>query len=298
MLLLTAFALAAGPRLLLVGDTGEDTPIGRVVSADIGRELPSADWLLALGDFLYDAPPIDDADCAGKLAEKIRLYYGTFDPKKVIPVLGNHDVTTVEQKSFSPAARACSVAAFEKLGWTKGDYPSHVDKLDKGGVALDLAVLDAGFYGSGAPVPSLKFRDTAWRAYAAHYSWRTTSGKCSEQDKIPVEWLGKPPMDFWLNGHAHHLDAVPVDTVLALTSGGGMELRTPTPCEGVTGLFTYVQLPDAPVAGGYVALDVISATQVRFTPRVCTLDGCDWKPAVTCTRDAKVHGVACVLDAS
>ncbi len=299
MLLWTSLALAAGPRILLVGDTGEDNPIARVVSADVGKELNAAQWLLALGDLYYDAPPVDDPHCVDKVAERYRAFYGAFPATKVIPVLGNHDLTTEAQESFSPAARDCSVAAFKQLGWVKdGSYPSAVRKLDKGGVHVDLAVIDAGFYGAGAPRPTLTFRKDAWRFYAAHYTWRTTAGKCDEQDKIPVDWLGKPPMDLWLNGHAHHLDAVPVDPVLALTSGGGMQMRERHECPGVTSLFTYVQEPNAPKVGGYLALDVLSATEVRVTPRVCTLEGCEWKPAARCTRVTEGFGVSCVMEPS
>ncbi len=295
--MLLALSLAiAGPRVLLVGDTGDDTAMARIVSKDIGVELARSDWLLALGDFYYDAPPSDQPDCVEQVAARYRAFYGAFPAKKVVPVLGNHDVTTPVQDSFSPAARSCSVEAFARLGWVAGgEYPSHVRKLDKAGIKVDLAVIDAGFYGAGAPRPTLKFRDGAWRFYAAHYAWRTTAGKCSEQDKIPVEWLGRPPMDLWLNGHAHHLDAVPVDAVMAVTSGGGMEMRQRKVCEGVQSLFTYVQEPEGPPVGGYVALDVESRTQVRLTPRVCTPEGCAWKPAVVCTRERGKLGVACSL---
>ncbi len=290
--LLTAVALA-GPRIILVGDTGEDTAIGKVVSAQLVKEMATADWLLALGDLFYDAPPIDDNACATLLAARYRSFYEGIPPQKVIPVLGNHDVTTVAQDAFSPAARACSVAAFELLGWSKGDYPSAVRKLDKAGVAIDLAVIDAGFYGAGAPKPSLKFRKESWRFYAAHYTWRTTAGKCDEQDKIPVAWLGKPPMDLWLNGHAHHLDAVMVESVLALTSGGGMELRKPKICPDVTSHFTYTRDADGPPLGGYLALDVVSKSSLVVTPTVCTETGCAAKPAIACVRVEKGLGVSC-----
>ncbi len=292
MLAFLAAAALAGPRLVLVGDTGEDTAIGKLVSAQLVKEMATADWLLALGDFYYDAPPIDDKACATLLAERYRNFYAGISPRKVIPVLGNHDVTTTAQDGFSPAARACSVAAFELLGWSKGEYPSAVRKVDKSGVQVDLAVVDAGFYGAGAPKPSLTFRPSAWRFYAAHYTWRTTAGKCEEQDKIPVGWLGTPPMDLWLNGHAHHLDAVMVDSVLALTSGSGMEMRKPKVCPDVTSQFTYTQ-DDGPPVGGYLVVDVVSASALRVTPTICAESGCAAKPAIECTRVEKGHGVSC-----
>ncbi|MSQ01850.1 MAG: metallophosphatase family protein [Myxococcales bacterium] len=292
MLALLAAAALAGPRLVLVGDTGEDTAIGRVVSAQLVGEMATADWLLALGDFYYDAPPIDDNACAQLVAERLRLFYGAIPPRKVIPVLGNHDVTTAAQDGFSPAARACSVAAFGLLGWTSGEYPSAVRSLDKAGVRVDLAVIDAGFYGAGAPKPSLSFRTRAWRLYASHYTWRTTAGKCEEQDKIPVGWLGSPPMDLWLNSHAHHLDAVMVDSVLALTSGGGMEMRKPKVCPDVTSQFTHAQGDGAPM-GGYLVVDVLSGSKLKVTPTVCAETGCLPKPSIECTRLDKGPGVRC-----
>ena len=57
-------ALAAGPRLLLVGDTGEDTAVGKVVAADLAAAQAGADVILVRGDLYYDAPPVDSADCA------------------------------------------------------------------------------------------------------------------------------------------------------------------------------------------------------------------------------------------
>ena len=169
-LLHAAPALAAGPRLLLVGDTGDDTAMARVVAADLAAAQAGAEAIIALGDLYYDAPPIDAPDCVDQLVARYSAFFRTLDPAKVVPVTGNHDVTTVEQKSFSPAARACTVAAWKKMGWVKDDAPSHVRALQKGGVRVDLAVIDSGFYGEGAPRPSLSFRKQAhWRFYAAHY---------------------------------------------------------------------------------------------------------------------------------
>ena len=286
-------ALAAGPRLLLVGDTGEDTAVGKVVAADLAAAQAGADVILVLGDLYYDAPPVDSADCADQLVARSRGFYGALDAARIVPVLGNHDVTTVEQTSFSPSARACTVAAWQKLGWVKDEAPSAVRKVDKAGVRVDLAVIDAGFYGAGAPKPSLTFRKQAdWRFYTAHYAWRSGLGKCAEQDKIPVEWLGKPPMHAWLNGHAHHLEAVDVDGVLALTSGGGMEMRAPKLCDGVASLFAYAK-PEGVDVGGWLQLDVVSRTELKVTPRVCTTAGCEWKPALACTKGAEPFSVVC-----
>ncbi|HND33973.1 MAG TPA: hypothetical protein PLA94_28430, partial [Myxococcota bacterium] len=57
-LLLLSLALA-GPRLILAGDTGEDTPVARRVAEALRGELadPSA-RLLALGDLYYDHVPV------------------------------------------------------------------------------------------------------------------------------------------------------------------------------------------------------------------------------------------------
>jgi hypothetical protein len=287
-LLHAAPALAAGPRLLLVGDTGDDTAMARVVAADLAAAQAGAEAIIALGDLYYDAPPIDAPDCVDQLVARYSAFFRTLDPAKVVPVTGNHDVTTVEQKSFSPAARACTVAAWKKLGWVKDDAPSHVRALQKGGVRVDLAVIDSGFYGEGAPRPSLSFRKQAhWRFYAAHYVWRSGVGKCGERDKVPVEWLGRPPMHAWLNGHAHQ-----VEGTLALTSGAGMEMRSAKDCGGVESLFTYTK-PEAADAGGWLQLDVLSATELRVTPRVCSPTGCEWKPALSCTKGKDPFSVAC-----
>jgi len=208
-------------------------------------------------------------------------------------VLGNHDVTTAEQKSFSPAARACTVSVWQKLGWVTGNVASTVRKLDRGGVRVDLAVIDAGFYGEGAPRPTLAFRKEAdWRFYAVHYAWRSAAGKCAEQDKVPVEWLGKPPMHAWLNGHVHNLEAVDVDGVLALTSGAGMEMRSPRVCPGVASLFVYNK-PEDRVEAGWLQVDVSSRTELRVTPRVCTEQGCEWRPAMDCKKGEAAFSVVC-----
>ena len=293
MLLLTQIALAAGPRLILVGDTGEDTAVGRVVAADVSAAQAGADVILAMGDFNYDAPPIEAADCVDQLVAGYAKFYTGLSAAKLVPILGNHDVTTVEQESFSPAARDCTVQAWRKLGWVKDDAPSNVRKVDHGGVRVDVAVLDAGFYGDGAPRPTLKFREKAdWRFYAAHYAWRSAVGKCGEQDKIPVTWLGKPPMHAWLNGHAHHLEAVDVEGVLALTSGAGMEMRAARPCPGVESLFAYTQPEGEPLAG-WLQVDVVSKKTLTVTPRVCTAAGCEWKPAMACEKGAAPFSVVC-----
>ncbi len=292
-LLFAPLALAAGPRLLLVGDTGQDTPVGRVVAADLVAAQAGADGIVALGDFFYDAPPIEANDCADRLVASYNAFYTGLSASKIIPVFGNHDVTTVEQTSFSPAARDCTVQAWRKLGWVSDDARSHVRRVDKGGVKVDLAVIDAGFYGDGAPPPSLKFRPKSdWRFYTAHYVWRSGVGKCSEQDKVPVTWLGKPPMHAWLNGHAHHLEAVDVGGVLALTSGAGMEMRAAKVCEGVSSLFAYTK-PEGQDVAGWLQVDVQSATELVVTPRVCTPAGCEWKPAMACTKGAAPYSVVC-----
>jgi hypothetical protein len=291
--LLVPLALAAGPRLLLVGDTGEDTAVSHVVAADLAAAQREADVILALGDFNYDAPPVEAPDCTAQLVTNYRKFFGGLDPRKIVPVLGNHDVTTAAQDSFSPAARDCTVAAWRALGWVNDEAAFHVRKVDRGGVRVDLAVVDAGFYGSGAARPSLTFRPKAdWRFYAAHYAWRSAVGKCEERDKIPVTWLGKPPMHAWLNGHAHHLEAVDVEGVLALTSGAGKEMRKPKVCEGVGSLFVYTRATDEAIAG-WLQVDVLSADALQVTPRVCTLEGCTSKPAMACTKGSAAFSLVC-----
>jgi hypothetical protein len=99
-------------------------------------------------------------------------------------------------------------------------------------------------------------------------------------------------MHAWLNGHAHHLEAVQVEGTLALTSGAGMEMRSAKDCGGVESLFTYTK-PEAADAGGWLQLDVLSATELRVTPRVCSPTGCEWKPALSCTKGKDPFSVAC-----
>ncbi len=278
--LLITTALAGGPTLLLVGDTGEDAPMSRAVSRALAAELadPRA-AVVALGDLYYDAPP-PGADCAVKVEQRYRTFYGAF-PERVFAILGNHDLMASDDHVYSPEARACSEAAFSAMGWAKP--ASHLQTVDRRRVKVDLVMLDAGYYGEElAPPRDLPLRNDAhWRFYAAHYAWRTANGKCSEADKIPVTWLGAPPMDLWLNGHAHHLELTRIDTRAAVTSGGGYELRVPRICEGVTSQFAYTGI-EGRTRGGYIRLEVQSKKKLRLTPVLCEDGGGDQADAIRC----------------
>ncbi|HNC94839.1 MAG TPA: metallophosphoesterase [Myxococcota bacterium] len=294
-LLLLSLALA-GPRLILAGDTGEDTPVARRVAEALRGELadPSA-RLLALGDLYYDHVPVGPS-CVAEVVARYQLYYSGIRPTQIVGVLGNHDVTNADQSGFSAEARACTTAAFAQLGWTAPD--SHVVRLDRQGVRADLAVIDAGFLmpdGShqGATPPALKLRRSAhWWLYADHYTWLSSTGKCGEAGNT-WNWLQKPSMDLWLNGHAHHLEAIPVEGALAVTSGAGMQFRPKKDCPGVTGSFFVYTLGESQ-QGGYIRLDLTSRTKARLTPVLCTVNGpCVDQPAVECTRKKGERGVDC-----
>lgn len=298
--LLLAPALAASPpaRLLLVGDSGLDTTVARRVAEAVEAEAAAPGHtihVLAMGDLYYDSVPTTP-DCAAQVAARYRLFYEGVPAAKVLGVVGNHDVANPDHKGFSAAARACTAAAYEALGWRLPD--SGVVKLDAAGVKIDLALVDAGWLApdgahQGATPPALKLRKNAdWVLYANHYTWRTSTGKCKEADNTWA-WLGRPPMDLWLNGHAHHLEAIPVEGALAVTSGASMQLRPLSTCEGVTGsLFTYVK--GATEQGGYVRLDIESKTSARLTPVLCDVGGaCVDQPAILCMRSDGGRGVEC-----
>lgn len=304
MLLLASLAAAASPpvRLVLVGDTGQDTAVAQRVAQAVLDEvtLPDRDVrVVAMGDLFYDSVPVRP-DCAQTVAARYRLFYGGLPARKVIGVIGNHDVANTEHTSFSAGARACTAEAYRLLGWAPPD--SRVVKLDGGGVKVDLAVVDAGWLAAdgshqGAVPPSPRFRsDADWVLYTNHYTWLTSTGKCGEAHNT-WKWLGKPPMDLWLNGHAHHLEAIPVEGALAVTSGAAMQFRDRRTCEGVEGsLFTYVREGEVE-QGGYVRLDVLSKTQARLAPVLCDVGGaCVEKPAVICTRRLPGRGVDCAME--
>lgn len=292
-------AAAAPVRLILVGDTGEDTAIGRRVAEAVAKEAADPQVrVLAMGDLFYDSPPVGP-DCVDRVAERYTLFYGGVPAAQMVGVLGNHDVGSAEVDAFSAEARACSVGAFAKLGWASPD--SHLLKLDRGGLKIDLAVVDAGFLGgdgthTGATPPVLPFRKNAhWRLLTDHYTWLSAVGKCKESGNT-WDWLGKPSLDLWLNGHAHHLEAIPVGGALAVTSGAGKEFREPRVCEGVTGsLFVYTK--EDRELGGYVRLDIESKTTARLTPVRCEVGaGCTDEPAVVCTRRKGERGVSCAVE--
>lgn len=292
MILLATLALAAPPRLLLVGDTGEDTAVAHTVSGAIAQELarrPDA-WVLALGDLFYDGPPVGET-CVEQVEARYRLFYGGF-ADRVLAVMGNHDVSIGEQEAPSPEARACTAGAFAKMGWDPPD--THVKQLDQAGVKVDLVLLDAGLYGDGATPPKdLPLREKAdWLFYADHYTWLTSTGKCGEAKKIPVDWLGSPPMDLWINGHAHHLEAVDVGEPVAITSGAGMQMREPKICEGVTPLFVYTG-EKGKDRGGYIRLDLRSKRRATLTPVLCDGGVCAEQPAWDCRRQKGKRGVEC-----
>ena len=142
--LLTQLALAEEPaiRLILVGDTGKDTPVAAVVSAEITRRMTDAPdaILVALGDLYYNQPPAADADCAAQTAARYRSFFGTIDAARTQAVAGNHDVAEPETHAWSPAARACTEAAFRDLGWLGAAeaLANRTRQLDGGGLTLDL----------------------------------------------------------------------------------------------------------------------------------------------------------------
>jgi hypothetical protein len=294
MLLATALALA-GPRLLLVGDTGEVNPVADRVAEAIRAEMTDPGVrLLAMGDLYYDNPPIGP-DCVAQVVARYQAYYAGIPADRIIGVLGNHDLANADHTAFSPEARACTIGAFTQLGWALPD--SHVVRLDASGVTADLAVVDAGWLAAdgahqGATPPTLKLRNKAhWRMYTDHYTWLTSTGKCGEAGNT-WSWLGKPAMDLWLNGHAHHLEAIPVEGALAITSGAGMQFRPKKDCPNVTGsLFVYTQ--EATPQGGYIRLD-LERTSAKLTPVVCDVGGpCVDKAPVVCTRKKGTRGVVC-----
>lgn len=294
MLLVSALALA-GPRLILLGDTGENTAVARRVAAAVHDEMADTNaTLLTMGDLYYDSVPLGP-DCVDEVVARYELFYAGIPADRVVGVLGNHDVTNADQSGFSADARACTVAAYARMGWASPD--SRVVRLDGGDVRADLVVIDAGFLvdggHAGAAPPTLKPRKGAhWRMYTDHYTWLTSTGKCKEAGNTWA-WLGRPPMDLWFNGHAHHLEAIPVEGALAVTSGGAMQLRPRSECTGVTGsLFSYT-LGEVE-QGGYIRLDLVSPTTARLTPVLCDVGGaCVDKPAVVCTRKKKSRGVEC-----
>ena len=297
MLLAASFALA-GPRLVLVGDTGEVNPVADRVAEAVRAEMkdPNA-TLLAMGDLYYDNPPVGP-DCVAQVVARYQAFYAGIPVDRIVGVLGNHDVANAEHTAFSPEARACTIAAFTQLGWALPD--SHVVKIDKAGVKADLAVVDAGWMAEdgahqGATPPKPKLRKAAnWWMYTDHYTWLTSTGKCGEAGNT-WSWLGKPTMDLWLNGHAHHLEAIPVEGALAVTSGAGMQFRAKKECPGVTGsLFVYTQ-GETP-QGGYIRLD-LEKTTAKLTPVMCDVGGaCVDKPAVVCTRTKGTRGVVCAAE--
>jgi hypothetical protein len=296
LIALVTLAAAAPVRLILVGDTGEDTEIGRRVAQAIAQEAADPTVrVLAMGDLFYDSPPVGP-DCVEQVAARYQLFYGGVPGAQMVGVIGNHDVGTADVSAFSAEARACTVAAFAKLGWASPD--SHLLKLDRDGVKIDLAVVDAGYMNpdgthSGATPPVLPFRKGAhWRLLTDHYTWLSSTGKCAEAGNT-WSWLGKPDLDLWLNGHAHHMEAIPVGGALAVTSGAGKEFRDFKQCEGVSGSF-FVYTKTERALGGYVRLDIESKTTATVTPVLCEVGGaCVDEPAVVCTREKSGRGVTC-----
>lgn len=294
-MILSAAAFAAPIHLVLVGDTGFDNPVARRVAEAVRAEAQDpAVRVLAMGDLYYDFPPVGP-DCVDQVVARYQAFYAGIPAAQMIGVLGNHDVSDPTESAFSAEARACTVAAFAKLGWTAPD--SHLLRLDRGGVKADLAVIDAGFLTGGvhqgASPPALEPRKKAhWRMYSDHYTWLSSTGKCKEAG-LTWAWLGKPSMDLWLNGHAHHLEAIPVEGALAVTSGAGMQFRDFSACPGVEGSF-FVYTDDGVERGGYVRLELESKTRARLTPVLCDVGGaCVEKPALVCTRKKGGRGVDC-----
>ena len=326
--LLTQLALAEEPaiRLILVGDTGKDTPVAAVVSAEITRRMTDAPdaILVALGDLYYNQPPAADADCAAQTAARYRSFFGTIDAARTQAVAGNHDVAEPETHAWSPAARACTEAAFRDLGWLGAAeaLANRTRQLDGGGLTLDLVLVEGGMFSSEHPaLPDLR-ADADWQIVATHYLLAASFGK----DKPEIgQYYGMPVdhvPDLWVNGHAHHLEGRAAKRTFAVTSGAGMQMREfgGWAYKRPASTFAWVRcdsddqawcdakaasgkrpaglIPKAKEAGGFVVLDLLprqpdQPLRATLTPVVCVDGVCEEKPVTTCERRADGRGSIC-----
>jgi hypothetical protein len=327
LLLALSFAHAADPalRLLLVGDTGEETAVSAVVAADLARALAASPvaQVVALGDLYYDHVPAEAPDCAALVAARYRAFYGGFPAGRVHAVAGNHDVTDPEQQVALPAAYACTEAAFRAMGWLGADEPlaTRTRAIDGGGLKVDLVLVEGGFYDDAHPaLPDLR-PEADWQLLATHYVLAGAFGKPA--DEVGA-YFGVPrghTPDLWVNGHAHHIEGREAGDTFGVTSGVGMEMRRfkgwvdrsyPSTFAWVRcpeeawsacragarrGDYPRGLLPYEAEVGGYVVLDLLPPRQGRYeavlTPVLCVDGACGARPSTRCVRREGQRGVVC-----
>lgn len=310
IVLLSTAAPAAELRLVVVGDTGEDTPVARLVAADVLRATSAAApghvRVVSTGDLFYDRPPaeLSTAGCGEVAAERYRQFYVDALPQPVLAVTGNHDVYPPGgDKAFSLATHACTEAAFRNMGWLTADQPlaTRVVHLDTDHVRADVVLVDWRLLGTrdderAAIAPAADLRDDATiRVGVSHYPLPNglTSGKCKEFGWNRALPDTVPGVDLWLNGHSHHLEARTTRGVLDVTSGGGKDLDPLEACGKRRSFYRVMAgdpVPTGAAQGGYTLVDV-DPDQFVVTPIACTLDaGCAPIPegVVTC-RGTRAH---------
>jgi predicted phosphodiesterase len=224
-------------RLVLIGDTGEETGARDSIVREIAKER--ADLILVLGDLVYPRGPSCEGDtlnseARSKLDQHIGRPFAQVGAP-VLLVLGNHDVLRKVVGIDRPRVHqeACYYLYAKENAGKGFVLPARHYGITLGPATLAVVSSSRPFLtdSAGRMTSSLfNARTDDWDIVVAHHVYRTFHDKYGE--RIVQTWLEKYALRpaVVVNGHAHFLQMGSYNGVLAITSGGGAKERPQARC--------------------------------------------------------------------
>lgn len=220
-------------ELILIGDTGEPGPLVERWKVAIRKERAPA--VLVLGDLVYpQVPPCPTgvpSASARALLDRVVHAPLAATGKEVFLALGNHDVSW---DAADPPRHRCLVSRFARDPQVR--LPAAWYAIDLGPalvVVLDTNALDDAQAAFARAV--IAAHPGKRKILAGHHVLRTYHDKKDEDRVAP--WLARHGLtpDLWVNGHAHVLQLVERDGLVAVTSGSAAKPRERPACDRAAG---------------------------------------------------------------
>lgn len=292
-------------------DTREACEVAQLLTSVTARVSNSGvDAVLVLGDNYYgDFPGIEPAPrCAAPgpgvssrwmanfhgVVARYDAVFGALAPVPIYGVLGNHDVG----HSLIPhwkQTRTCSESAMAAVGWTP---PRGIGTVSVGGGLVRLLDTNRVLASPAESDHAAALVDrgaASWELWVGHHAWSLVHEKGKQPEKlrrILSKWKRRPDAmrpTIWVNGHAHHQEAVLQEGVLAITSGSGSKDRALKPKR--------VDPPDEKLydspGRGYTVLDIqespVRADACAYGPDDTLLGStsCTWRGTWKCTAPSR-----------